>query len=96
MRTANLVVIDAALLLHWGMDDEVDEIWVVHASLKDRLARLAARGISAKDALARQRAQLPFAEFRRRADRVLLNNTSTANLEAKVRRLVGKIRRAAH
>ena len=96
LRTADLVVIDAALLLHWGMDDEVDEIWVVHASLKDRLARLAERGISAKDALARQRAQLPFAEFRRRADRVLLNNTSTANLEAKVRRLVGKIGRGAH
>ena len=96
VRKVDLVVIDAALLLYWGMDDKVDQIWVIHASLDERLRRLKERGISREDALARQRAQLPYSQFRKRADRVILNNRTPGHLEAKIRRLAGKIVRARH
>ena len=86
-----LVVIDAALLLDWGLDKEMDRVLVVHASLERRLSRLAARGITRRDALARQKAQLPFKEFQRRADRVILNNGSKADLERKIRKFISKI-----
>lgn len=79
------VVIDAALLLYWGMDREVDLTLVIHAGWEVRLGRLKGRGISMIDARARQRAQLPFREFQRRADRLILNNTSRADLKRKLR-----------
>ena len=79
-----LIVIDAALLLHWQMDRKVDYVLVVHAGLQIRLKRLRARGITREDALARQRAQLTFREFQKRADRVILNNRTPAILRRKI------------
>jgi dephospho-CoA kinase len=86
-KTHEVVVIDAALLLHWGMDREVDFVLVIHAGQEIRLERLKKRGISRHDGLARQRAQLPFREFQRRADRVILNNRNLPDLKRKIRRL---------
>jgi len=88
LKENELVVIDAALLLDWGLDKEMDRVLVIHTSLEKRLARLAARGISRADALARQKAQLPFREFQRRADRVILNNGTTQDLERKIRKFI--------
>lgn len=79
------VVIDAALLLHWGMDKEVDLTLVIHAGKEIRHRRLRARGMSVSDAEARQRAQLPYREFRARADHVILNNASQSDLKRKLR-----------
>jgi dephospho-CoA kinase len=90
-RRHPVVIIDAALLLYWRMDREVDAIIVVHTSQKRRLDRIAQRGISRADALARQRSQLLYREFRRRADYLLLNNGSVAELEVKLQRLWKKI-----
>lgn len=86
-RRRQLVVVDAALLLNWRMDREVDFVLVVHSSRATRLRRLQARGITGKDALARERAQLPYAEFCRRADCVILNNGSRTELAKRIRRL---------
>ena len=86
-----VVVIDAALLLNWRMDREVDFVLVVHSSRKTRLQRLQARGITRRDALARERAQLPYAEFCGRADRLILNNGSRGELAEKIRRLYGRV-----
>ncbi|MCD6249090.1 MAG: dephospho-CoA kinase [candidate division Zixibacteria bacterium] len=79
-----LVVIDAALLLHWQMDRKVDFVLVIHAGLQIRLNRLRARGITREDALARQRAQLSFSEYQKKADRVILNNRTPAILRRKI------------
>ena len=83
-RKNRVVVIDAALLLYWGMDKEVDLVLVVHAGRDIRLERLRARGISPEDARAREKAQLPYSEFRTRADRLILNNGSPDDLKRKV------------
>jgi len=86
----NVVVIDAALLLDWELDRPMDVVLVVHASEETRLKRLAARGISKEDALARQRAQVPFSEYQRRADYVILNNSTVEKLQTKLQRLYKK------
>ena len=86
----NVVVIDAALLLDWELDRPMDVVLVVHASEETRLKRLAARGISKEDALARQKAQVPFSEYRKRADYVVLNNSTVEKLQAKLQRLYKK------
>lgn len=86
-----MVVIDAALLLHWRMDREVDFVLVIHAGRAIRLARLKARGIDRRDALARERAQLPYREFQRLADRVILNNGTRRDLTRKIETLLDRL-----
>jgi len=85
LETHEVIVIDAALLLYWKMDREVDRVLVIHTSREQRLARMTTRGISRTDALARERAQLPYSEFRKRADILFLNNGSVDDLERKLR-----------
>jgi len=88
-----LIVIDAALLLKWNLQRVMDLVLMIHASEKDRLARLKKRGISNRDARARQKQQLSYASQRRRADRVILNNGTEKQLESKLRRLVNSVKR---
>ena len=78
------VVIDAALLLQWGMEREVDLVLVIHAGWETRLQRAMHRGMTRDDVIARQRAQLPFSEFRRKADRLILSNGTHADLRRKL------------
>jgi dephospho-CoA kinase len=85
-----VVVIDAALLLDWELDRQMDLVLVVHASKETRLRRMISRGFSKEDILARQKAQLPFSEYQRRADRTILNNGTVGKLEAKLQRLYKK------
>jgi len=80
----DIIVIDAALLLDWGMDREVNFVLVIHATLSRRIARLSRRGLRKADILARQNTQLPYSEYRRRAHRVILNNGTRAQLKAKL------------
>jgi dephospho-CoA kinase len=80
-----VVLIDAALLLDWNLDCEMDLTLVIHASREKRLARLARRGIRRADALARERQQPNYAEYRKRADIVILNNGTSYDLARRLR-----------
>lgn len=90
-RHHQVVVIDAALLLGSGIEDDMDQILVIHASQGVRLHRLLMRGLTREDALMRMQRQLPFSEFRRRADRLILNQDSLSSLENKVANYLKKI-----
>jgi dephospho-CoA kinase len=83
-RSNSVLVIDAALLLDWRMDREVDRVLVIHASRSVRSKRLQKKGMSPEDARARERAQMPYRVFRKRADRTIMNNGSPRDLERKV------------
>ena len=87
LKIHDVVVIDAALLLNWGLDRQVDATIVVTASQKVRVARMAARGFSRDEILARQRAQYPLSEYRRRATDLVANNAGREELRRKVHKL---------
>lgn len=86
-KKSKIVVIDAALLLDWNYDKKVDFVMVIHTSLEKRIKRLEKRGISRSDAIARQRAQLPFSEYQKRADRIILNSSTPGTLKQKLIKL---------
>lgn len=89
--TNNLVVIDAALLLEWGLDTQVDEVWVVESDEIQRLSRLIERGFTEADALARQKAQLSAEQFRAKATRLITNNGSRVELELAISEIITQI-----
>ncbi len=86
-KAYRVVVIDAALLLNWGLDSQVDATVVVTASQKVRVVRMAERGFSREEILARQKAQYPLSEYRRRATHVIANNGGRNELRQRVLRL---------
>jgi dephospho-CoA kinase len=83
------VVLDAAVMLEAGWHDRCDRILYVDAPPAVRLARVAARsGWTAADLAAREAAQMPAAEKRRRADAVIENAGTPADLQAAVDRVL--------
>lgn len=83
----DIVVIDAALLLNWDVGLKLDCVIVINATRELRLKRLVKRGMSLSDAKARQRSQLPLSEFRKRANIVVPNNGTKAELEQRLRKV---------
>lgn len=80
------IIINAALpRLFKGM---VDEVWVVKASKKDRLKRLVKHGLSREDALKRINSQANGKEYIKMADKIIINNSSKKDLNAKVQALL--------
>ena len=91
----DLVVLDAAILLEAGWDDLCDRIVFVDAPRLERLRRVTeARGWSQETLEARERAQWPFDEKRRRADWIITNESGPDRLQAEVDRLVSRLHRA--
>jgi dephospho-CoA kinase len=88
-----VVVLDAALLLDWGLERWCDAVIAVEADESDQLARLSRdRGWSAEEAGRRLSAQRPAAEFRAAADATVENRGSLAALEATARAVVTDLR----
>jgi dephospho-CoA kinase len=82
-----LVVVDAALLFAWGLDKEVDVAILVTAADRLKIKRLVDAGMKEEDLVARLKLQLPDAKIWRRADFVLENKGSFAELRRKCRAL---------
>lgn len=86
-RRGRVVVIDAALLLDWEMDRELDAVVLVHAARAVRLRRLIAKGMAKQDALARLRSQLSYRTYLQRTQYLILNSRTRGELRAKSARL---------
>lgn len=85
---ATAVVLDAAILLEKGWDSLCDRVVYVDAPRDQRVARLAAqRGWTEAQLEAREQAQLPVEEKRRRADFVLVNDGEVSQVAAAVDRV---------
>ena len=82
-----LVVVDAALLFTWGMDKEVDVAILVTAADRLKIKRMTDAGMPEEDIEARLKLQSPDAKIWRKADFVLENRGSFAELRRKCRAL---------
>jgi dephospho-CoA kinase len=90
-KNYSVVVIDAALLLDWELDKEVDYVLVITASQTNRVARMHRRGFSTEEVLARQSTQPSLIEYRTRADYVIPNNGTEEMLRRRLFHLWGRL-----
>ncbi len=81
-----MIAKEAAILFESGGEKGLDAVLVVAADLEIRLARLNARGLSEADSRARMSRQFSQEELLKRADVVIWNNASLAELEAETKR----------
>ena len=82
-----LVVVDAALLFFWGLDKEVDVSILVTAPERLKVARMTQAGMAPAQVKARLALQQPDTVVWQRADFVLDNKGSLAELKRKTRAL---------
>jgi dephospho-CoA kinase len=82
-----VVVVDSPLLFETGAHESFPVVVVVTAPDETRIARLTARGMAENDVRARMAAQLPLEDKASRADMLLDNGGSEADLDALVERL---------
>lgn len=81
---SQVVVYDSPLLVEKGLGRECDAIVVVTAPLEQRIERLVARGLDRNDISRRMEIQATDAQRVAVADFVIANDSSEADLEAKV------------
>ncbi len=85
---APLVLVDAALMLDWGLDRDCDLVVAVVAAESAQLARLQrARGWAPEHARLRLRAQRSNEDFAARADVVVVNDGALESLRARAAEL---------
>ncbi|SDE72229.1 dephospho-CoA kinase [Thermus arciformis] len=90
---APLVFLEIPLLFEKGWEGRLHGTLLVAAPLEARVRRVMARsGLSREEVLARERAQMPEEEKRRRATWVLENTGTLKELEERTRALLGEIR----
>jgi len=80
-----LVIVDAALIVPWGLQKQLDLLIVVDSQIKTRLERLTAKGISPAQARRIMASQLPVIKLKREADIIIVNNGSLSGLKKKVK-----------
>ena len=74
-NNSKVIVIDAALLIELGMQDMVDEVWMVYVDEKTQIERLLRReDITKEQALDRIHSQISNEEKIKYADKVIDNN----------------------
>jgi len=87
-----VVVIDAALIVEWGLEKELNYLIFVDCPKKERVKRLIQKkSYTKKEAEERIKAQLPEAEKRKHADFIIKNNNGLKELRKKTNSLWGKI-----
>lgn len=86
-RPGQVAVYDVPLLVEKQMQSQFDLVVVVEAGKEQRLQRLAARGLSREDSLARMASQASDAQRRAASDVVLRNSAGLERLGEQVERL---------
>jgi dephospho-CoA kinase len=85
LKVMNNVVVDAALIVEWGIQREFDHLVMVTSPAPQRLVRLMERdGLSRDEAEARIRSQMPEEEKRKSAEFVIENDGDEEGLRGKV------------
>lgn len=85
------VVIDGALLIEAGLNDIVDELWLIHADTDIKLQRIILRDeITKAQAMSRLDNQLPFYKLKSYADIVIMNNETEDELRKQIEIVLGE------
>jgi dephospho-CoA kinase len=72
---SNVVIIDAPVLLESGMDEMVDEVWLVYVDPEIQVERLINRdNISLSEACIRIKSQMPVEDKIKKSDRIIDNS----------------------
>jgi dephospho-CoA kinase len=83
-----VVVIDAALIVEWRLQDDLDYLVFVESKKSDKIKRLQEqKGYSRKEALDRIKSQLPEITKRRLADFVIRNDKGLVELRGRASRV---------
>ncbi len=83
-----VLVIDAALIVEWGLEKELDLLVFVESKRVNKIKRLQKqKGYTRKEALDRIKSQLPEIVKKRKADFVIRNNKSLAELRKKANKV---------
>jgi dephospho-CoA kinase len=89
-----VVVVDAALIVEWGLEKELDYLIFVESKREDKIKRLKEeKGYTRREALDRIKSQLPEKIKKRKSDFVIRNDRSLTELRQRAekvwKRLVG-------
>lgn len=90
-----VLVVDAALIYNWRLEQELDYTVVVESTYRNQSERLKSRGLTEGEIRNRIRRQIPKYIQRRNADFVLINNGTERELLARATRLYERILRLA-
>jgi dephospho-CoA kinase len=91
------VVIDAALIVEWGFQDELDYLIFVESKREEKIKRLQRqKGYSRKEALNRIKSQLPEKTKKKLADFVIRNNKGLAELRVRANEIWEEILSVRH
>ncbi len=83
-----IVAIDAALMVEWGLEKELDYLIFVESKREDKIKRLRKeKGYTRREALDRIKSQLPEITKKRKADFVIRNDKGLAELRTKANRV---------
>jgi dephospho-CoA kinase len=87
-----VVVIDAALIVEWGLEQEPDWLIFVESKRENKIKRLQKqKSYSKKEALDRIKSQLPEITKKRKADFIIKNDEGLAELRIKANRVWKRI-----
>jgi dephospho-CoA kinase len=92
---SKILVVDAALIYNWQLEQELDYIVVVESTYRNQSARLKTRGLTEGEIRSRIRRQIPKYVQRRSADFVLTNNGTRKELIARAASLYERILKLA-
>ena len=86
-----IVAVESAILFEAGMEDDVDVVWLIHASEEVRLLRAVKRDKTSEDAIrSRMQCQMSEQEYMERVDAVVYNG-GNRSLIAQVKGLLDEI-----
>ncbi len=88
-----ILVVDAALILHWGIESEFDVLICVTAPEGMQVERMIRSGLSRKEALDRLSSQIPEERQIVAADYVIRNSGTLKELRGEALRVLGRIKR---
>ena len=91
-RDKDVVVIDAALIVEWGLQKELDYLIFVESKREEKIKRLQKqKSYSRKEAIDRIKSQLPEITKKRLADFVIKNDEGLKELRTKAENIWEKI-----